>query len=318
MKKTQAFKNAIGILVLAMAVSFMTGSALAIEEKIAVTGITVVDPNGGEIWPRGTSHEIKWSSTGNPGSDVKIELWKGNILYKTISASTANDGSYMWSIPYNYIIGSKYKIKVKSTTASYQDMSDGYFTIAGIDVIKPNGGEIWPRGTDHEIKWTYVGNPGPNVRIELWKGNQYYKTIAMGTANDGSYTWSIPYGVKIDSNYKIKIYSITKPVYQDKSNNYYTIAGINVDHPNGGEIWPKGMMHHIDWSYKGNPGPNVKIELWKGGTLHHVITSSTPNDGTYTWMIPNNQQTGNNYKVKIQSTSNSIYWDQSDKYYTIS
>jgi hypothetical protein len=312
----------VGMLLLAMVLSFTTGSVLAIEntEKsngIAVTGITVVSPNGGEIWPEGTNKEIKWSSTGNTGPNVRIELWKGLSLYKVITSSTPNDGSYIWSIPYSIPIGTNYKIRIKSTTLPYADTSNNYYTIGGIYVKSPNGGEIWPEGTNKEIKWSYAGNPGPNVKIELWKDGFLYRVITSSTPNDGSYIWSIPYSVAIGNNYKVRIYSTTNPAYRDVSNNYYTIGGIYVKSPNGGEIWSRGTSHTISWTYYGNPGPNVKIELWKGSSLYKVITSSTPNDGSYNWLIPSSYQTGTNYKVRIYSTTNPAYRDVSNNYYTI-
>ncbi len=96
------------------------------------TSITVVSPNGGESWLIGTTHTIKWSSTGNHRSDIRIELFKGGILNRTISVSTANDGSYRWTIPSEQVLGTDYKIKITnmSNVADY-DFSNDNFTING-------------------------------------------------------------------------------------------------------------------------------------------------------------------------------------------
>jgi len=61
--------------------------------------ITVTDPNGGENWEVGTSHPITWNSS--QGIDtVKIRFsTNGGSNWTTIVESTANDGSYSWTIP---------------------------------------------------------------------------------------------------------------------------------------------------------------------------------------------------------------------------
>ncbi|MFC1795038.1 Ser-Thr-rich GPI-anchored membrane family protein, partial [Planctomycetota bacterium] len=76
--------------------------------------ITVTSPNGGENWQRGTSQNIAWDSVGDVGSDVRIELYKGEALNLKIISSTANNGSYDWSIPPDQAIDSDYMIKITS------------------------------------------------------------------------------------------------------------------------------------------------------------------------------------------------------------
>lgn len=94
------------------------------------TGITVNSPNGGENWSRGSTRTIKWTSSGSPGSYVKIELFKSGVLNRIISSSTPNDGSQGWIVPSTQTVGSDYKIKVTSTTnVAYTDMSNTYFRI---------------------------------------------------------------------------------------------------------------------------------------------------------------------------------------------
>jgi parallel beta-helix repeat protein len=97
--------------------------------------ITVVVPNGGANWKRGSTHTITWSYTGSPGSKVKIELLKGTAVNRTINASTsigsAGSGSYIWNIPSTQTLGTDYKIRINSTSnAAYTDKSNANFTIS--------------------------------------------------------------------------------------------------------------------------------------------------------------------------------------------
>ncbi|MCZ7356870.1 MAG: hypothetical protein O8C65_08050 [Candidatus Methanoperedens sp.] len=93
--------------------------------------ITVTSPNGGENWKRGTTHAITWTSVGNPGGSVKIELLKGTSVVSTIAKSASNTGPYNWNIPRVQSTGTNYKIRITSTSNSlYTDMSDNNFQIS--------------------------------------------------------------------------------------------------------------------------------------------------------------------------------------------
>ncbi len=198
--------------------------------------ITVVVPNGGDNWKRGSSHTITWSYTGSPGSKVKIELLKGTAVNKVINASTAvgssGSGSYNWRVPYNQILGTDYKIRITSTTnAAYTDKSNANFTIsagAPITVVVPNGGQNWIRGSTHAITWSYTGSPGPKVKIDLLKGSAVNRVInastSIGSAGSGSYSWKIPSGQTTGIDYKIRINSTSNAAYTDKSNANFTIS----------------------------------------------------------------------------------------------
>jgi peptidoglycan/xylan/chitin deacetylase (PgdA/CDA1 family) len=99
--------------------------------KMRTSTITVTAPNGGQSWVRGTVHSITWASTGSPGANVKIELLKGGVLNMVISSSTANDGSYSWTISSTQMVGSDYKIRITSTSiTAITDSSDSNFAIS--------------------------------------------------------------------------------------------------------------------------------------------------------------------------------------------
>ncbi len=61
--------------------------------------LSVTSPNGGESWTAGSVHNITWTTTGTV-ANVKIEVsTDGGSNYTTIVASTANTGSYSWTVP---------------------------------------------------------------------------------------------------------------------------------------------------------------------------------------------------------------------------
>lgn len=190
----------------------------------------------------------------------------------------------------------------------------------GITVASPNGGENLIKGAGKIIKWNYGSNVGPYVKIELLKSGILNSVISPGTYNDGSYSWQIPYSQNVGNDYKVKISSTNNIVHTDTSDSYFKISvptSITVASPNGGEGWQRGTAKTISWSSSGSPGTYVKIELYKGGVFNKIINSWTPNDGSYSWYIPYIQTIGGDYKIKITSTSNSVYNDWSNNYFKI-
>lgn len=181
------------------------------------------------------------------------------------------------------------------------------FTYPALMITYPNGGEALERGKYHTITWAKAGFPGTKVKIDLYKSGIYYSTITSSTDNDGSLSWYISSGQYPNSYYKIRISSVANPTVYDYSDNYFEIFRryISVTSPNGGENWETGQNYNITWAYD-NAGSTVKIQLYKGGSLYSTITSSTPNDGSYSWTIAS-YTPASDYKVKVTSNSYSSY-----------
>ena len=289
--------------------------------------ITVTSPNGGEIWVHGSTHDITWTSSGDAGSNVKIELLKGGSVYRTL-ANTLNDGSCSWTLLDAEGTGGDYRVRITSATnAAITDTSNGYFTItspnppSSITVTSPNGGEIWVHGSTHDITWTSSGDAGSNVKIELLKGGSVYRTLA-NTLNDGSCSWTLLDAEGTGGDYRVRITSSTNAAITDTSNGYFTItspnppSSITVTSPNGGEVWVHGSTHDITWTSSGDAGSNVKIELLKGGSVYRTL-ANTLNDGSCSWTLLDAEGTGGDYRVRITSTSNPAIYDVSDTYFTI-
>ncbi|UCH97495.1 MAG: hypothetical protein JSV88_11755, partial [Candidatus Aminicenantes bacterium] len=100
--------------------------------KLATTSptptLTVTSPNGGENWTAGSTHNITWSSTGTVGN-VKIEYSTNNgISWSTVASSTANDGSYSWTVP--DVSSSQCLVRISETDGSPSDTSNSVFTIS--------------------------------------------------------------------------------------------------------------------------------------------------------------------------------------------
>ena len=96
----------------------------------------------------------------------------------------------------------------------------------------------------------------------------------------------------------------------------FSASSLKVISPNGGQSYAVGQSVKIKWA-KGNGGNKVRIALLKGGKGYLSITKKTANDGKLTWKVPSKVKAGSNYKIKVQSLSNTKVSDTSNKPFKI-
>ena len=85
------------------------------------------------------------------------------------------------------------------------------------------------------------------------------------------------------------------------SENVTATGWINVTSPYSGQTLYQGQTYTISWSSY-DIGEAVKIELYRGG-YYSTISSSTENDGYYSWTVPSNLPTYSSYQIKITNVS---------------
>jgi len=109
--------------------------------------IKVISPNGGEIIKKGSTYEIKWSTT-NTDKNAKVLISlsskNGNVFDPIAKDVSQSLGKYSWSIPGDFggASGSReetsaVKIAVMDTINYIFDESDNYFTIGDSAVSNP-------------------------------------------------------------------------------------------------------------------------------------------------------------------------------------
>jgi M6 family metalloprotease-like protein len=122
---------------------------------IPLNTIIVKAPNGGEkIFP-GSTFNVSWES--NIQGNVKLDLYKGEVLAETLAADLTNTGSFAWTVPSTLPIEEGFSLKISSLTnpVAAEDASDGTFGVSDMtfpaDGVMPHGWVI-PSGT--KVGWT--------------------------------------------------------------------------------------------------------------------------------------------------------------------
>jgi hypothetical protein len=142
--------------------------------------ITVLSPNGGEVYIAGQQIEVKWESCNLPANSlIAITLTVPFIsLDIGLVNPVVNDGYELVTLPSSSTIpvyGNIFKIKIQPTYSinSPQDLSDNLFTInyitPSLTLVSPNGGEIYHAGQQITVTWSHTNAipPGQLIGIDL-------------------------------------------------------------------------------------------------------------------------------------------------------
>lgn len=184
--------------------------------------ISLISPNGMEIWESGSTYDIKWNSSGY-SSNAKVQIIliderkePNSLGYEIKIIEADNNGLYKWTVPESLegkeVVGSLYKIAVSLGQGNDKksDTSDGYFTVRKklspyLNVIYPNGGEILETGKIFRIKWDSPGFENQQADIILKRGSITQMIVADDIANLNFYDWLIPDNLPGNNTYKIII-----------------------------------------------------------------------------------------------------------------
>jgi len=116
------------------------GTFLIDNLQLAYTGIlSLLSPNGGEIWKVGQNHDIKWNSNDIDNIDLTYSTDNGSFWNPIASSQPASSGKYIWTIP--NAVSSQCKVKISKAGNGVGDESNGLFEIkaAGVTAeVEPN------------------------------------------------------------------------------------------------------------------------------------------------------------------------------------
>jgi hypothetical protein len=215
------------------------------------------------------------------------------------------------------------------------------FTIEGVKIIQPNGGEVLKSGDPYSIQWEINGTKSDVTKVNLYYttngGDSYALIESISTVDPRTRPWAMsrpwtvptPPGNRANCYVKVVAYSGGTIVGSGRSDEAFTIEGVKIIQPNGGETLSSGSSYPIQWEINGTKSDVTKVNLYyttNGGDSYALIESiSTVDPRTRPWAmsrpwIPSVKSTKSKCKVKVvlYDTKNIVLGsDVSDNYFTI-
>ncbi len=289
-------------------------------------GIRIVQPTAGTPWNRGNTEQIVWVSAG-AGPDIILEYsGDGGLSWVTLTNAAPNvsgTNTYNWYISKTVVTDptaqAMLRARGKGAYARAWGTSD-LFTIADVDIKRPASGEKWQIGTTNTIQWT-AGGAGTEVDVFYTADNgATWHLIASRYPNrdypqTNSLTWVVPSDPSVVARIKIQGVDTYSSLWSQSE--FFRIAGVRIDSPNGGgqdPDWLLGREEFIRWSAAeaGASGVGNLYISYEGDTNYALIKSAQNLETRvfpYTPTLPTVKG-----RVKLVATSQDVtnMWDISN------
>jgi hypothetical protein len=296
----------------------INGKSANVFTIAVVPKVTIVSPNGGEIWKVGETDTLKW--TYKYVTNIKIEYTTDNeASWSTIIVSTpASSGSYPWTVLNTPSNQCKVRISDAIDPTVFSKSANIFNIVVRKIVVKsPNGGENWYIGKIDTIMWTndYVNNA--KLEYTTNNGTGWTTIISSTPASSGSYPWTV---LNTPSNQcEVRISDVSNSSISDTSDNTFTISeqpSISVTSPIAGSVWVVGTQQTVKWSTINVAGNvNIKLSTNGGYTFPIQLTGNTPNDSSEVITIPND--TSSNCRVLVESNNSTSVFGTNNGNFTI-
>jgi hypothetical protein len=244
------------------------------QNYFLITKLFVIEPNGGEVYYKGNTYQIKWTQSININAlRILLSTDGGKNYNKIISNSYPSaSGYYNWVIPEDYYTDSA-KIKlVNAEDTTIAATSQGFFTLGNLQLLVFNTAEKVLEKSVKKIVWESSQNIS-KVDLYYWTKNKIKIPIKIGhDARLKSYDWLVPEDIS-DSCY-IAIYDHNNYRFYDTCNAPFTICRLRLLNPAGNEVWKIGDSKEFVWeaAYIGK----VNIEFITDDSLGTPVFSASP------------------------------------------
>ncbi len=301
--------------------------------------VTVVAPNGGEIWETSSAHAITWTATDTVGVTsfaIDYSTNNGASWIQIQSQTNGNPQSYLWTVASTPSDNCLMRVKAWDFGGNMgSDLSNSVFSIVVasdtiapfVHVNSPNGGENWYEGTTHNITWTAGDNVGiTSFRLEYSTdaGASWIQIQDWVGGNPGSIGWGVPNTASTQCRVRVLCRDAALNIGTDSSDSYFTISDpvptVMVVSPNNGEIWDCGSSHNITWNDSDNLGvTDFKLEYSTDSGSNWLIIQdwASGDPHTFAWDIPDTPTALARVRVSCRDTSGGVGSDISNNNFTI-
>jgi len=272
--------------------------------------LAIIAPSGGSVLCEGESFDIAWNASSCCGDSVRIQLLLQGDLCATIASSAPNDGEYSWTVTSCGTASSGYALRIVDLDTGAADVMPETFSIESgcqLALLHPSGAESFCEGEEVTLAWSVSACCGETAVIELLRNGQPCSLIADETPNDGLFTWTAARCGTAGSNYSIRVTDSETGVAA--ASETFTIeppCAVVFTNPTGGETLCEGEDLDITWSATPCCGSDVSLELLWNGAYCQTITTSTANDGTYTWPIAQCEGETGLYSLRLETMATGV------------
>jgi hypothetical protein len=300
---------------------FSTSRKIAISD---IRSVTILSPDGGEVFNGFDTINIRWSETG---------------LFSSIQLAYSLDSGLNWNnfhlvqlydtntfIPWVAPNQNSTNVLVKASGHGIPDVSDAVFSINAIQksiTLLPIPDTVRFFGR-YGIDWLSTGVTNFGVMQSLDSGQTWAQAPGVFYGGPNHFNWSGP-------NYNttgviLRVVDLDSTQHYDDSQLLvvHGYSDLELISPNGGELFNTDSITQIKWKhYAGSVSPlthiNIDYSIDTGTTWLHIADFlPLATDSTFNWLIPSNLH-GSSALIRIEGdgSGNEVNIDISDNFFYI-
>ena len=146
-----------------------------IRVTVAYNNVTVIYPNGGEVFAGGSTQSVSWSTDNTDGDPISVTLeysLNNGLNYTTIASGLPGIGTYPWTVPSVNTNQALVRAFANDGTSIATDTSDNTFTI---DSLAPTAVWLTPVA-DNSLPLDCATEPHATTS-QCFANQQYIKTL---------------------------------------------------------------------------------------------------------------------------------------------
>ncbi len=252
--------------------------------------INIIAPRGGTIvdrdrWQIDTTHTVQWTSAGAGDTvDVEYSTDSAHEHWLPIAMDYANvdNGVHTNQSPPWNILGppcSEVVVRVRSVEQPGFFVLTEPFSVSGVQVVEPNGGEQWEFAGTNTIRWLHQ-DAGAGIRIDIAyehnPSSNDFETVVPNWFIFGESYQVLPGAFRRPSNFaRIRLTAVAPPDAEllpmfDVSDDCFQIKGMSVEHPANGAVYPLGttVPQGLQWYSAGADDSSAEVYYSSDGVTY--------------------------------------------------
>ena len=262
--------------------------------------VTVVSPNGGELWTAGSEQVIRWSGQDLQGGlSVALSIDGGETYSAIASDLSASVTTYPWQVPATPTTNAL--VRVFDAAERTSDTSNSSFTILARPMVQFDDADYSVLESAGEIRvGLSVTAPGPDLSLTYSVGGDADASdhtltsgvlFVPGTGSSAEIVFDILDDTASEGDETITIQLDSSDLVSIAAPNTLTITilandqgPITVLAPTPGETWDVGSHQSIAWMSDDTAPVHLFVSL-NDGADWSLVAPAQPSSGTFDWLV---------------------------------
>lgn len=236
----------------------------------------------------GATQNITWSSFSAGNLSIYYSLDNGINWINIVSNLSSSITNYNWATP--IITPQIVKLKIQnSTDPNIKSETNLNFVNQSLAVTAPVSNDYLQTSKNKVITWTSSYINTIKIDYSIDGGLNWINIGSNITAPSGSYTWSVPNSISINTFIRLGYIKPSSNTYTYAQSNLFNItnATVTLTSPNGGEKLIANSIQKVNWTSANITSLDLFYSSDNGANWNLIVSGINGALKSYNWTVPN-------------------------------